>query len=60
MKQRKLTPIQTRALMRKVTGITSVVYQPLQAVAFATVSAKNYRLIYDNNLNFTGLAHRLY
>ena len=59
MKQRKLTPIQTRALMRKVTGLYNVVYQVTQALAFTTVNNKNYRLVYDNNLNFTGLAHRL-
>lgn len=59
MKQRKLTPIQTRALMRKVTGLYNVVYQATQALAFTTVNNKNYRLVYDNNLNFTGLAHRL-
>ena len=60
MKQRKLTPIQARALMRKVTGLTGVVYQPTQALAFATVSDKKYRLVYDYDLNFTGVAHRLF
>ena len=60
MKQRKLTPVQTRALMRKVTGLTGVVYQAVQALAFATVNDRKYRLVYDNNLNFTGVAHRLY
>jgi hypothetical protein len=60
VKQRKLTPIQTRALMRKVQGIQDVVYEATQALAYATVGAKNYRLVYDNNLKFTGLAHRLY
>lgn len=60
MKQRKLTPIQARALMRKVTGLTDIDYQPSQALAFTTVDAKRYRLIYDNDLKFTGVAHRIY
>lgn len=60
MKQRKLTPIQARALMRKLTGITNVEYQPTQTVAYTSVDAKNYRLIYDTDINFTGTAYRLY
>ena len=60
MKQRKLTPIQARALLRKVTGIRGVVYQSTQALAYATVDNKNYRMVYDNDLNFTGTAHRLF
>ena len=60
MKQRKLTPVQARALMRKLTGLSDVIYQPTQALAFTTVDNKKYRLVYDTNLNFTGLAHRLY
>ena len=60
MKQRKLTPVQARALMRKVAGLTGVVYQPTQALAYTTVGDKNYRLVYDNDLNFTGVAHRLF
>lgn len=60
MKQRKLTPVQARALLRKVTGIREVVYQSTQALAYATVDNKNYRMVYDNNLKFTGLAHRLF
>lgn len=60
MKQRKLTPIQARALMRKVTGFTEVFYQATQALAWATVNNRRYRLVYDNDLKFTGVAHRLY
>ena len=60
MKQRKLTPIQARALMRRLTGISQVEYQATQALAYATVNGKNYRLQYDTDLNFTGIAHRLY
>lgn len=60
MKQRKLTPIQARTLMRKVTGLTDIDYQPSQTVAFTTVDTKRYRLIYDNDLKFTGVAHRIY
>lgn len=60
MKQRKLTPIQARALMRKITGFSQVCYQATQALAFTTVGDRRYRLVYDNDLNFTGLAHRLY
>ncbi len=60
MKQRKLTPIQARALMRKVKELTGVAYQATQALAYATVDSKNYRMVYDNDLKFTGLAHRIY
>jgi hypothetical protein len=60
MKQRKLTPIQSKALMRKVTGLTDVDYQPTQTLAFTTVNDKKYRLVYDTDLKFTGLAHRIY
>ena len=60
MKQRKLTPIQARALVRKMTGITNVVYEPTQTLAYTKVSDKFYRLVYDTNINFTGLAYRLY
>lgn len=59
MKQRKLTPIQARALMRRITGLTSVEYQATQALAYATVNDKQYRLVFDNTLQFTGLAHRI-
>ena len=60
MKQRKLTPIQARALVRKMTGITNVVYRPTETLAYTRVDDKFYRLVYDTNINFTGLAHRLY
>ena len=60
MKQRKLTPIQARALVRKMTGITNVVYRPNETLAYTRVNDKFYRLVYDTNINFTGLAHRLY
>lgn len=60
MKQRKLTPIQSSALLRKLTGFTNVVYQATQALAYTTVDNKNYRMVYDNDLKFTGLAYRLY
>ena len=59
MKQRKLTPVQTRALLRRVTGFGDVVYQATQALAYATLGDRKYRLVYDNLLQFTGVAHRI-
>lgn len=59
MKQRKLTPVQAQALMRRITGITNVVYKSTEALAYATVNDKQYQLVFDNSLQFTGLAYRI-
>lgn len=59
MKERKLTPVQAQALFRKMTELTGVEYQATQALAFTTVNDKQYRLVYDNSLQFTGLAYRI-
>ena len=59
MKQRKLTPVQARALIRKVKGFYDVAYEATQAVAMAIVDGKTYRLIYTPDLNFTGIAYKV-
>ena len=60
MKQRKLTPMQANWLIRTIQGFSGVVYQSTQALAFGAVGNRNFRLVYDNNLKFTGVAHRIY
>ena len=59
MKQRKLTPRQTQALMRQVQGITDVKYLPTETQATTQVNGRVYKLIYDTNIQFTGVAYRL-
>ena len=60
MKQRRLTPVQANWLIRTIRGFSDVVYQPTQALVFGAVGNRNFRLVYDNNLKFTGVAHRIY
>ena len=60
MKERRLTPVQANWLVRTIQGITAVVYQPTQALAWAAVDNRQFRLVYDNDLKFTGVAHRIY
>lgn len=60
MKQRKLTATQAQALMRKITAVRDVEYRSDETIACTDVGSRSYRLVYDTDLKFTGVAHRIY
>ena len=58
MKERKLTPKQVQSMYRKIVGFFDIRYKPDGADAYTVVDGKTYRLVYDNDIKFTGLAYR--
>lgn len=58
MKERKLTPKQTQSMYQKIVGFFDIQYNPQGADAYTVVDGKTYRLVYDNNIKFTGVAYK--
>jgi hypothetical protein len=59
MKQRKLTPVQTQSLLKKVVGFFDIHYNDNGADAFTVVDGKTYRMVYSKDIKFTGVAYKL-
>jgi hypothetical protein len=59
MKERKLTPVQTQSLFKKVVGFFDIHYNSDGADAFTVVDGKTYRMVYDKDIKFTGQAYKL-
>lgn len=59
MKERKLTLKQTQSMYSKIVGFFDIQYQPNGADAYTRVDGKTYRLVYDKDIKFTGLAYKL-
>lgn len=58
MKERKLTPLQTQSLLKRVVGFFDIHYNPDGADAFTVVNGNTYRMVYDKDIKFTGLAFK--
>ena len=58
MKERKLTPRQAQSMYRKIVGFFDIKYNPAGADAYTVVDGRTYRLVYDNSIQFTGVAYR--
>ena len=58
MKERKLTPKQTRSMYSKIVGFFDIQYKPDGADAYTVVDGRTYRLVYDQDIKFTGLAYK--
>ena len=58
MKERKLTPVQTASLLKRVVGFFDIRYNPNGADAYTRVNGHTYRMVYDANIKFTGLAYK--
>lgn len=58
MKERKLTPKQTQNMYRKIVGFFDIQYNPDGADAYTRVDGKTYRLVYDQDIKFTGQAFK--
>ena len=58
MKERKLTPKQTQSMYQKIVGFFDIQYLPDGADAYTVVDGKTYRLVYDTEIRFTGVAYR--
>jgi hypothetical protein len=59
MKERKLTPVQAQSLLKKVVGFFDIHYNSDGADAFTRVGGNTYRMVYDKNIKFTGVAYKL-
>ena len=58
MKERKLTPVQTQSMYRKIVGFFDIQYRPDGADAYTVVDGRTYRLLYDRDIKFTGTAYK--
>lgn len=59
MKERKLTPVQAQSLLKKVVGFFDIHYNPVGADAYTRVGGDTYRMVYDKDIKFTGIAYKL-
>jgi hypothetical protein len=58
MKERKLSAKQTQSMYQKIVGFFDIQYNPQGADAYTVVDGKTYRLVYDANIKFTGVAYK--
>lgn len=58
MKERKLTPVQTQSLLKRVVGFFDIHYNATGADAYTRVGGNTYRMVYDKDIKFTGLAYK--
>ena len=58
MKERKLTPVQTQSLLKRVVGFFDIQYNSQGADAYTRVAGKTYRMVYDKDIKFTGVAYK--
>ena len=58
MKERKLTPVQTQSLLKRVVGFFDIHYNAAGADAYTRVGSNTYRMVYDKDIKFTGLAYK--
>lgn len=58
MKERKLSAKQTQSMYKKIVGFFDIQYKPNGADAYTVVDGKTYRLVYDNDIKFTGVAYK--
>jgi hypothetical protein len=58
MKERKLTPVQAQSLLKRVTGFFDIHYNADGADAFTRVNGNTYRMVYNKDIKFTGLAYK--
>ena len=58
MKERKLTPRQTQSMYSKIVGFFDIQYRTNGADAYTVVDGQTYRLVYDQDIKFTGLAYK--
>ena len=58
MKERKLTPKQTQSMYHKIVGFFDIQYKLEGADAYTRVDGRTYRLVYDQNIKFTGVAYK--
>lgn len=58
MKERKLTPKQTQSMYQKIVGFFDIQYRPDGADAYTVVNGQTYRLVYDTDIKFTGMAYK--
>ena len=58
MKERKLTPVQAQSLLKKVVGFFDIHYNAKGADAYTSVGGNTYRMVYDRDIKFTGVAYK--
>lgn len=58
MKERKLTTVQAQTLLKKVVGFFDIHYNATGADAYTRVGGNTYRMIYDQDIKFTGVAFK--
>jgi hypothetical protein len=58
MKERKLTPVQTQSLLKRVVEFFDIHYNSDGADAYTRVNGNTYRMIYDKDIKFTGVAFK--
>jgi hypothetical protein len=59
MKERKLTPVQTQSLLKRVVGFSDIHYNDNGADAYTVVDGTTYRMVYSKDIKFTGRAFKL-
>ena len=58
MKERKLTSVQAQSLLKRVVGFFDIRYNDNVADAYTVVNGNTYRMVYDKDIKFTGLAYK--
>ena len=58
VKERKLTPVQTQSLLKRVVGFFDIHYNASGADAYTRVAGNTYRMVYDQDIKFTGVAYK--